>query len=165
MFAASPPSNPQNPAASFILIGAIIAGLRRHLTIGGWLYFFFWGIFVGLALTIFGIYNERAFLVPTTWRDQTKYLLYMLSLGPRVASFLFVAAASGVALARRDALAASTLRLALAAYIMCQLLTVAIDAFRFPQLLNIAAAGVIFPMSFFLYSFRSRRFHSVFLHR
>ena len=164
MFATLPPQ-PANPTASFALIGAIIAGFRRHQPIGGWLFFFFWAIFVGLAITLINVFGERIYLLPARWGNQTRYLLYMLALGPRVASLIFVAAASAVSLSRRNSQAISTLRLALTTYMISQFVTVGIDAYAFRGSLNTAVAGLVFPTAFLLYSIRSSRVDRVFNRR
>lgn len=151
----SPP--PTNPAPPFVIIGGIIAGLRRDKPIGGWLFFFLWGAFVGLGITIFTVFDERTYFLPAKWANQTKYLLYLLSYVPRLASLIFLVAACSAVIARRDARALSTLRQALAMYLTCQFVTVAIDASAFPRSLNTALAALIFPSLFLLYSFRSNR--------
>jgi hypothetical protein len=87
-FATSPPQGASS-TASFTLIGSIIAGFRRDLPIGGWLFFFFRAVFIGLAATIVTVFGERTSLLPASWGNQTRYLPYVLGFAPRLASLLF----------------------------------------------------------------------------
>ena len=144
------------------LLGAVIAAYRRKLPIGGWLFFFFWGIFVGMGVTLLNVYNQRAYFLPRSWADQTKYLMFMLALCPGIGSSLFVAAASGVLIRRRDWQSVQTLRAGLIAYLISTLLRAVIVAFYFPSFTTFSAADLSFPALFLIYSFRSQRMVRVF---
>jgi hypothetical protein len=163
MLASAPP--PANPAASLALLGAIIAAFRKNLPIGGWLFFFFWGAFVGCGVTVLSQFGDRLHLLPAEWKDQTKYLFHLLSLGPRVCSLLLVVAVSIVLIARREWRWVEVLRSTLAAYLISQLATVLIDAFFFPSALGAAIAGLFYPIAFLLYSLYSTRVVRVFQKR
>src|SRR5579871_380478 len=126
------------PAANYVplfILGWVIAAFRRKLPIGGWLFYFFWGVFTGLGIAILNAYDQRAYALPGKWASHTRYLMYMLSWWPRVGSLLFVGAASVVLIRRQDWQSVETLRSALIAYLICNLATVAIDSFFFPSFL------------------------------
>jgi len=100
MLASAPP--PANLAASLVIVGAIIAVFRRKLPIGGWLFFFLWGAFVGLGITVLSEFGDRLYLLPVKWKDRTRYLFHLLSLGPRVFSLSLVVAVSIVLIRHRE---------------------------------------------------------------
>jgi hypothetical protein len=158
----APAPSSANPAASLSILGAIIAVFRRKLPIGGWLFFFLWGAFAGCGITVLEELSGRLDLLPGKWKDQTRYLFHLLSLGPRVFSLFLVAAVSIVLIRHREWRWIQLLRAALAAYVICQLATVLIDAFVFPGSVAIAVAGLFNPIAFLLYTLFSARVAGVF---
>jgi hypothetical protein len=126
------------------------------------LFFFVWGAFVGRITMIASEYHERFYLLPTVWRDQTKYLLYMLSFWPRVLSLFLVAALLAVGIRHREWRWIQLLRAALGLFVVTQLAAVFVDSFFFPAILRGAAAGLFYPSVFLLYLFFSTRVAAVF---
>jgi hypothetical protein len=106
--------------------------------------------------------DERAWLLPSKWRNQSHYLLYLTSLVPRVASLLIVAGVCAALLRRRDRHWVSMLRAALGAILICQTLSIVIDVIWFPKLSAVAIAGLVLPAVFLIYTFQSRRVEEVF---
>jgi hypothetical protein len=107
-------------------------GISKEVVDQQMAFLLFWGAFTGCGLTVLNVFGDRLYLLPAKWKDQTTYLIYLLSLCPRVCSPFLVVAISIVLIRHREWRSALILRAGLAACVISQLATVLIDAFVFP---------------------------------
>ena len=144
-------------------LGGIVAVLRRKHEIGGWLFFFFWQVAAGCAVTI--AFTNWAEYGPGAWQDHFKYLAFMLVTMPRFA-ILATIAGIGVMLIRTcEWQWVVVMRYALIIYSMLGLASVGADLLYFPDRIGVDVATLIFPVVYTAYFYVSSRVKSVFLHR
>ncbi len=157
---ASPPDT--NAAAAFAVAGAIIGAFRSKSAIGGWLFFFLWGAIVGSFITTLSLSADQFNMLPSHWKDQTKYLIHLLSVCPRIASVWVVAAISIALIRYHEWRWIQMLKIGLVAYLITQTETALIDAFVFPSARDAAVVGLFYPIVFLIYLRFSQRVVSVF---
>jgi hypothetical protein len=166
LLAASGTSATEQPASPFGLINipAFMALLRRKKPIGGLLFYFFWSIFAGVAITaIFLAIGIKNYL-PSTWNDQYRlYSLFLASTLPGIAAQICLFIAAIAVLRTRNWEWVLRIRSILAADILVTLVGLLIDASFFPENLLLGAYSLIFPVIFLPYTYRSKRVRRVFL--
>ncbi len=155
-------ASPYPNAGTFAAIGVIAAVIRRRSEIGGWLFFFMWQLFVGFAVSLFQIVRDWHPYTPAAWSQPALYLLYILSIAPRLAAFFAAAAACFMLLRTFDWHWVTLLRSALMVYLACGVASIAIDHRYFPEDLTVGYASLIFPVVLLVYTRESQRFRRVF---
>ncbi len=160
MFALPPPA--ANPAAALVVLGAIVSAFRRSSPIGGWLFFFLWGTFMGCCTTALSLVNGDFYVLPNHWKNQSRYLMHLLSICPRLGALYLVAAISIALIRHREWRWIQMLQTGLTACLISQIATILIDWFVFPSALGGAVAGLFYPIAFLLYLQFSNRVVSVF---
>ena len=149
-------------AGTFAALGGIIAAVRRKSAIGGWLFFFFWGLFVGCGLSIYQIASAWGQFRPTAWSNSAMYLWFITSVVPRELAILVSSAAAIMLLWTFEWRWVVALRAALIVYLCTGMVAIVIDHRYFPNLLGSAYASLIFPGFFVMYIRESRRVKKVF---
>jgi hypothetical protein len=161
LLAAQPPQPPA--AGSLMLVGGILAGVRQKHPVGGWLFFFFWQVVAGCAITV--AQTDWPSFAPRKWPSLGNYFAFALSTAPRTAT-LFALAAIGVMLLRTyEWRWIVVLRYVLILFLVLGALSVAIDYVYFPDVIARDIASLIFPAAYSIYFFVSIRVKSVFIDR
>jgi hypothetical protein len=150
-------------ASSLMWLGAIVAGVRRKQVIGGWLFFFFWQVVAGIAVTIVSADWSR--YAPRAWKDQFKYFAFMLVTMPRIAILAAVAAIGVMLIRTYEWRWVIVMRYALIIYSVLGIVSVAADFIFFPERVSVDTATLIFPIAYTIYFYVSSRVRSVFLDR
>jgi hypothetical protein len=153
----------QPPAGGLVLIGAVVASLRRNYPIGGWLFFFFWEIVVGLIVSVASI-NWGA-LAPRAWRDQAKFFAYVYTIAPEIVVMLAIAGAGFMLLRTYDWKWVVVLRYLLILFTAFSAISVVVDSYFFPSRFQAALTSLAFPIAYAIYFFVSTRLRSVFIER
>jgi hypothetical protein len=153
----------QPSAAGLVLIGAIVASLRRNHPIGGWLFFFFWGVAAGCIITITSI--NWATLAPRLWRDQVKFLAYVFTIAPGFAVMLAIAGVGLMLLWTYDRKWIVVLRYLLILLAVFSAISVLLDSYYFPSRVQAAVNSLGFPVGYAIYFSVSTRVRSVFIDR
>lgn len=145
------------------LLCGIAAVVRRKYAIGGWLYYFFCQVLLGLALvaasTHWKLYS------PQEWSEPARYFLFTVSNLSRVAVLAAIAGMC-VSLARtRDWQRIGGLQYTLATYAFLTVLKLPVDMYCFPSALNRDALSLAFPLVWMGYFAVSVRVKKVFLEK
>jgi hypothetical protein len=84
-----------------LLVGTALGFLRRRRPIGGWLFYFFFATYAGLASVLFSIRSDLRALDTHSWPSASQYHWYVLATLPVEALyFAIVIAATSLLLAR-----------------------------------------------------------------
>jgi hypothetical protein len=150
-------------AASLIWVGAIIAVVRRKHAIGGWLFFFFWQVVAGCAVTI--AYTDWSRYTPRTWRHQVQYFAFVLATGPRVAILVTIAVVGVMLMRTYEWRWVIVLRYALVIFAIFGCFSVGADFLYFPERVATDVGSLIFPVAYAIYFNISTRVRSVFQDR
>jgi membrane-bound metal-dependent hydrolase YbcI (DUF457 family) len=140
------------------LVCGIVAAMRRKQAIGGWLFYFFCQVLLGLTLAI--ATTHWTMHAPREWSDPVRYFLFTLASLSRVVLLVAVAAVSLLLAETRDGQWVTALQYALAAYAFVTLLKLPVDAYCFPSALSRDTGSLAFPvvwMAYFTTSLRVRR--------
>jgi hypothetical protein len=167
LLAASASTTQQTPFGFGGWIVGLVCYRRRERPIGGWLLYFFWSVFSGAVMTaIFLAIGIKSYL-PAAWNGQGfLYSLFLTSTLPSIAVEIYLVVAAIALLRTRSWQWVSRLRSILTASICAHLIALLIDARFFPgesSNLFLDAYGLIFPVIFLPYLFRSQRVQRVFL--
>jgi len=162
LLAAADGSSAATNAGTFAILGAIVAAVRRKNAIGGWLFFFMWGVFLGCGFSLIQFAVDWRLYTPARWSDSTRYLMYVMSIAPLSAAFFGIAVTCFMLLRTMEWSWAELLRIALIVYICLICVSVAVDYFYFPRSLPARVASLLFPGLFLGYTYYSLRFQMVF---
>jgi len=143
-----------------MLLGAVVAGLRRNHPIGGWLLFFFWQIAAGFAITM--SYADWPKFAPNAWADQFKYLVFVQITLPRYAILGAIVVVSFMLLRSFDWRWVQVLRYSLLIYVGLCVVSVVADLIYFEDRAAADIGTLIFPSAFTIYFYVSSRVRSVF---
>jgi hypothetical protein len=147
--------------SSLALAAGVVAVFRRKQAIGGWLFYFFCQVLLGLALI--AVTTRWKLYLPSAWSDPRLYFLYTLSNLSRTALLAEIAVVSAVVVHTREWRWVSGLKYALLTYAFLTLVKLLVDIFEFPSSLNRDAASLSFPCVWVVYFDLSRRVRRVFL--
>ena len=156
LLAAAPSSN----GSSLALLAGVVAIFRRKHAIGGWLFYFFCQVLLGLLL-IAATTRWKTYL-PRAWSDGVHYFLYILSNLPRVVLLAMIAVVCVQLVRTREWRWVGGLRYALITYAFLTAVKVQIDIFWFPNAVSIDVLSLTFPCVWIAYFGVSRRVHRVF---
>jgi hypothetical protein len=143
-----------------VLCGAAAIARRKH-AIGGWLFYFFCQVLLGLALVI--VSTHWTMYTPRDWSDPTRYFLFTLASLSRVVLLVAIAALCILLAETRDGQWIAGLRYALATYAFLTLLKLPVDIYCFPSALTRDALSLAFPLVWMAYFSLSERVRRVFL--
>ena len=138
----------------------IIAAFRRKQKIGGWLFFFFWQVAAGVAVTL--VDTDWSQYTPRAWTDQFQYLLFMAADAPRLLMLGAVAATGAMSIRTQEWRWLIVLRYALILYSILGMVCVATDLAHFPDRVRADVVTLIFPVVYTIYFYLSRRVRWVF---
>ncbi|HEX3742395.1 MAG TPA: hypothetical protein VHW09_00630 [Bryobacteraceae bacterium] len=150
----------QSLGGGIALVFGIVAILRRNCAIGGWLFYFFCQVLLGLALaaasTHWGNYS------PDQWDTPLRYFLFAVS---NLSRIVLLAAISVVCILMADTRAwhwVVALQYALAAYGVLTVVKLPVDAYCFPSATARDALSLAFPAVWMVYFGVSVRVKKVF---
>lgn len=142
------------------VLAGIAAILRRKHAIGGWLFYFFCQVFLGLVLIVasthWNLYSSRA------WGEPARYFLYVLSNLSRAVLLTAIGAVGMMLAVTREWRWVCALRYALATYALLTALKVQADVFCFPSAIQRDTLSMAFPFVWMVYFGVSRRVRRVF---
>lgn len=148
----------QSSGGILALVCGVVAMARRKHAIGGWLFYFFCQVLLGLALvtasTHWKLYS------PSQWSDPGRYFLFALSNLSRTALLAAIGAMCMLLAETRDAEWIAGLQYALATYAFLTLLKLPVDTYCFPGATGRDTMSLAFPlvwMGYFAVSVRVRK--------
>ncbi len=150
----------QSLGAALALLCGIVAILRRKQPIGGWLFYFFCQVLLGLALAIGS--THWTLYAPRAWSDPTRYFLFALASLSRVVILVATAALCALLAETRDWRWIAGLRYTLATYAFLTILKLPVDAYCFPSALTRDTGSLAFPLVWISYLSLSVRVRQVF---
>jgi hypothetical protein len=151
----------QSIGGMLALLGGIAAVMRRKHAIGGWLFYFFCQVLLGLALI--GATTQWKFYLPQSWIAPAPYFLYALSSLSRTLLLAAIAAVSIEVVRTREWGWICGLQYALLTYAFLTILKVLVDIYGFPAAATRDALSLSFPCVWIVYFGASRRVRRVFL--
>jgi hypothetical protein len=150
----------QSIGGALALLCGIAAIARRKYAIGGWLFYFYCQVFLGLAL-IAASTSWQSYL-PRTWNDPARYFAYAISNLSRVVLMAAIGAVCIRLAGTRERRDVCALRLALAAYAFLTVLKLVADFYCFPAAARRDAMSLAFPVVWMVYFGASQRVRQVF---
>ena len=150
----------QSIGGGLALAGAVAAVLRRKHAIGGWLFYFFCQVLLGVALV--GASTHWKLYLSRTWDDPARYFLYTLSNLSRVALLAAIGVVCIMLVETREWQWVCGLRYALGTYALLTVLKLPVDAYCFPVALSRDTLSLAFPLVWIVYFSVSRRVGRVF---
>ena len=146
--------------SALAFVCGIVAIARRKRAIGGWLFYFFCQVLLGLALAIasthWTLYSSR------DWADPAGYFLFTLASLSRVVVLVGVAALCALLAETGEWHWVVGLQYALATYAFLTLVKLPVDLYCFPSALSRDAASLAFPVVWMIYLGVSKRVRQVF---
>jgi hypothetical protein len=153
--------------ADFQFIGGVLAlasGIaaiaRRKHAIGGWLFYFYCQVFLGLALI--GASTSWKSYLPRAWNDPVRYFAYAISNLSRVALLAAIGAICIRLACTRERRYVCGLQYALATYAFLTVLKLLADFYNFTAAASRDALSLAFPVVWMVYFGASRRVRVVF---
>jgi hypothetical protein len=153
----------QSFGGSLALACGIVAIVRRKRAIGGWLFYFFCQVFLGLALTAASTQWKN--YSPNEWDSAVRYFLFTLSNLSRVILLAAIAIIGIVLVETREWHWVVALQYALATYAFVTILKLPVDSYCFPSSTTRDAMSLAFPVVWMGYFSVSRRVRKVFRER
>jgi hypothetical protein len=140
------------------LLCAIVAILRRKRAVGGWLFYFFCQVLLGLTLVAASTHWK--YFSPREWSDPARYFLFTVSNLSRTVLLAAIAAICMLLAETREWRWIVGLRYALATYAFLTILKLPVDMYCAPSAVNRDAMSLAFPvvwMGYFSVSVRVRK--------
>jgi hypothetical protein len=161
-------STPLVPAIAqrFAPIGilfAIVCSLRRKQEIGGWLMFFYYQIYAGAVASVLMVASSFDRYLPRPWNNETRHLLFILAVIPRMLGLLIVVAVATALLKQRNLTRLQTLRLVLGIEIFLCVVSLVVDFFQYPSALALNLMQTIALSLWLAYFHASERVQHVFV--
>ena len=153
----------QTFGGSLALACGIVAIIRRKRAIGGWLFYFFCQVLLGLALVAASTHWRN--YSPSEWDSPARYFLFTLSNLSRLVLLAAIAVIGILLVETREWHWVIALQYALATYAFLTILKLPVDAYCFPSATNRDALSLAFPVVWMGYFAVSRRVRKVFLER
>lgn len=154
-FAAS--SNP-GAAGAPLFLACAIACLTRRRAIGGWLFYFYLQLFLGLLLwPLLFATNIFKNLSPSEWQSSKEYALFLLSTVPLYTTMCIETFFATIVLFRRDIEHVRFVRYSLLAFVAAALLSLIIDIAQSDENIPLDVLTLSFAVIWCLYFFRSHR--------
>jgi hypothetical protein len=153
----------QTFGGSLALACGIVAIIRRKRAIGGWLFYFFCQVFLGLALVAASTHWQN--YSPSEWDSPARYFLFILSNLSRVVLLAAIAVIGILLVETREWCWVICLQYALATYAFLTILKLPVDTYCFPSATTRDAMSLAFPVVWMGYFAVSQRVRKVFLER
>lgn len=153
----------QSFGGSVALACGIVAIIRRKRAIGGWLFYFFCQVLLGLALMAASTHWKN--YSPDEWDTPARYFLFTLS---NLSRLLLLAAIAIIGIALVETRAwhwVIALQYTLATYALVTILKLPVDNYCFPPATRRDAMSLAFPVVWMGYFAASRRVRRVFLEK
>ncbi|MBN1547237.1 MAG: hypothetical protein JW902_11305 [Syntrophaceae bacterium] len=151
-------SNPAFVAAP-LGITLAIAYVTRRMAIGGWLFYYYLQLYIGVLLTIAFIPAIVNNLQPTGWEDKTIYGFFVFSIVPpllvKVLEVIF--ATRLLFKSQRNEKNVKTVRYVLLSSVIFSIISLVIDGYYFRENAGLSIYAVIFASIWCLYFFYSYR--------
>jgi len=145
-----------------ILCGAA-AIARRKRAIGGWLFYFFCQ--VGLGLLLVAASAHWKYYLPREWDGPSRYFLFTLSNLSRMMLLAAIGTMCILLAETRDWQWIGGLQYALATYSFLSILKLPVDTYCFPGAVNRDTMSLAFPLVWIGYFAMSQRVRKVFLEK
>jgi len=139
-----------------------VAILRRKLAIGGWLFYFFCQVLLGLALVAAGTHWK--YYSPREWNEPFPYFLFAVSSLSRMVLLAVIAAICILLVETRARRWVAVLQFALATYAFLTVLKLPVDAWCYPSATARDALSLAFPVAWMVYFSVSVRVKTVLTH-
>lgn len=153
----------QSWGGSLALACGVVAILRRRHAIGGWLFYFFCQVAIGLALMV--ISTHWRLYIPRDWGDPARYFSFVVSSLSRMFLLATIGAICILLAETRDAMWVTALQYALATYGLATIVKVAADLFSFDTSAQRDSLSLGFPLVWMAYLAASRRVRRVFFEK
>lgn len=153
----------QSFGGSLALACGIVAIVRRKQPIGGWLFYFFCQVLIGLALV--AVSTHWKYYLSREWNDPARYFLFAVSSLARTALLAAIAAICVLLVETRDARWLTGLQYALATYAFLTILKLPVDLYCFSGATTRDAMSLGFPVVWMAYFSASRRVREVFVEK
>jgi hypothetical protein len=150
----------QSMGGGLAMMGAVVAVIRRKHAIGGWLFYFFCQVLLGLALV--GASTHWKLYLPRAWNDPSRYFLYTLSNLSRTVVLAAIGIVCVMLLETRERQWVCGLRYALATYAFLTVVKLPVDIYCFPVALARDILSLAFPLVWMVYFSVSARVRRVF---
>jgi hypothetical protein len=145
------------------LLCGIVAVVRRKHAIGGWLFYFFCQVLLGLALV--AISTHWKMYASREWSDPVRYFLFTVSNLSRVAVLAAIAVMCGLLADTREWQWVCGLQWALAMYGLLTVVKLPVDMYCLPSAVNRDALSMAFPVVWIGYFAVSVRVRKVFVEK
>jgi len=145
------------------LLCGIIAMARRKRAIGGWLFYFFCQVMLGLALV--AVSTHWRYYSPREWNDPIRYFLFVLSNLSRTIILASIGAMCVLLVETRDAPWIVGLQYGLATYAFLTILKIPVDNYCFPGATSRDSLSLAFPVVWMGYFAVSQRVRKVFFEK
>ena len=144
------------------IVAWIVCYRSRRSPIGGWLMFYYWGLYAGILLTAITFVAAFQSYVPESFADSNLYHLFLLSALPILLIFAAQVVVSTMLLTVRSWELLKLLRWLLIAQLVACIMAVVIDTQKFPDALFFDVYDAVGPAVWSLYFLRSERVKHVF---
>ena len=150
-------------AGAPLFIALAIAYLTRRMSIGGWLFYYYFQLYGSLLLSLLlgGLIIEN--LNPEGWEDRAQYSLFIISTVPmylvKIIETIF--ATRLLVKSQRNSNNVKVLRYILLASVVVYATSLAIDYYNFPDNIALSIFGFVFATIWALYFFVSYRVNYV----
>jgi hypothetical protein len=145
------------------ILFAIVCSLRKKQEIGGWLMYFYYQIYAGAIASVLMVARSFDAYLPRPWNNETRHLLFVLAVIPRMLGLWIVVAIATTLLKHRDVTRLQTLRLVLGIEVFLCLVSLVIDFFQYPSVLPFNLMQAIGLSLWLIYFYVSERVHHVFV--
>lgn len=144
------------------LIAWWICNGRKRNPIGGWLLFFYWGVYSSLLMTgVFFAMNIQSY-VPENFDSSSKFAVFLASTVPGLLLFVVKCAIATLLLSARTWDMLKLLRWVMVAELSADILATVIDAVYFPDNVALNFLTIIPGLIWVAYMFRSTRVRHIF---
>jgi hypothetical protein len=152
-----------NVPLGFALACGIVAIIRRQRAIGGWLFYFFCQVLLGMAMVTASTHWKN--YSPGEWSSPRRYFPFTLFNLSRVLLLAAIAVIGILLVETREWHWVIALQYALATYACLTILKLPVDSYCFPSATRRDAMSLAFPVLWTGYFAVSRRVRKVFLER
>jgi hypothetical protein len=150
----------QSLGGSLALACGIIAIVRRKRAFGGWLFYFFCQLLIGLALV--AVSTNWTNYLPKEWSDPARYFLFVVSSLSRTAMLAAIGVICIVLVETRDAQWIAGLQYSLATYALLTIIKIPVDIYCFVGATARDTMSLGFPIVWMAYFSVSQRVRKVF---
>jgi hypothetical protein len=157
---AKPAAN--NAAGAGLLVGVVVIYLTRRMAIGGWLFYYYFQLYIAflILLSSFPLIFDQ--LNPTVWDSSARYVMFLFGTIPGMATQCAEVLVATVLLTQRNARILRVLRVILICVVGAKALALAIAVRNFPSTLRLGGLTLFLAAAWAAYFFMSKRVRSVF---